>query len=356
MPSAEQTDYTPFLRSGAYPAMETRRRRVRKVLIAGSVFIALGVGAAALGFVATNLWADAQESAARAKTLAAGRPRTAASGKGVRVRPRAEAAELTLAAAEAADPAGPPSDKLVHPGRRVLPPAAAGGSSANQSSRPVTNGSGRPSSPPTAASAAVPSQSNPVRSSESTRRDSLDNDPLAGIEDGAPLEPVAPAPTPAAEGGGRNQLRPFAGIDDRSGLERPQPPRSALASPQPLAAGPGRPIAPPRPAALSARTDVQALALRGSLSVAVLRGAVERIRPGLSACYAASAQQAGHNAYGTVRVDVLIDEIGHARKPRVSGANLPGLENCVSSVASKLVTRAPDTGSVFASLTVEYRP
>jgi hypothetical protein len=362
MPSTENTDYTPFLRSGAYPAMETRRRRMRKVLIAGSVFVALAVGAASFGFVAMNWWVDAQESAARAQVLAAAthRQRTAAGAlsalNNVRTVSRVSTVKMITTTSRV------PTVARAHTGAaasNLIASEAGNRAEMAQSSQSTKPGPrpGRHFSPPTAAGvAALGGPSTPASndSNQMTRHsDSSDGDPLAGLENDASLEPPAPVASPAAEGGRHSHPQPMFGIDDRSALERPRP----IAPPsQPMAAKPVQPttLHNASSTALEAHTDVQTLALRGSLSAAVLRGAVERIRPGLSACYASSAQQAGHNAFGRVQVDVLIDEIGHARRPRVTGANLPGLEDCVSAVASKLVTRAPDTGSVVASLMVNY--
>ncbi|MET0387141.1 MAG: hypothetical protein ABW321_14330 [Polyangiales bacterium] len=133
-------------------------------------------------------------------------------------------------------------------------------------------------------------------------------------------------------------------------------PRPAIA--HPAAPGPVASPAPTRVPALQLRAaaTIEDLSVRGSLSASNVRRSVERLRPALAACYERAAQQAGRNGHGRVELSLTIDETGRARAPHVSGAALPGLGSCLSSVTSKLVSQAPDTGTVRASITVNFMP
>lgn len=142
-------------------------------------------------------------------------------------------------------------------------------------------------------------------------------------------------------------------------------------APQPTAAAPVERVAPTplataRPPArvqgrlnvwpLAAAVNVESLNVRGSLAASSVRRALDRLRPSLVDCYGQAAQQAGRNHFGRVQLAVTIDETGRVRSPRVYGGGLPGLDNCLTGVAGKLVTGAPDTGTVAASLVLRFTP
>jgi hypothetical protein len=105
---------------------------------------------------------------------------------------------------------------------------------------------------------------------------------------------------------------------------------------------------------LRAAANIEDLSVRGSLSASNVRRSIERLRPALAACYEQAAQHAGRNRFGRVALSLTIDETGRARTPRVQGAELPGLGVCLNSVTSKLVSQAPDTGTVRASVVVNF--
>jgi hypothetical protein len=133
----------------------------------------------------------------------------------------------------------------------------------------------------------------------------------------------------------------------KTSVAAPRNPYSARASEPKVAAS----------MALSATAKIDALAVRGPLSVAHVRRSVERVRPTLSDCYTDAAQRAGHNRFAPLRVQVTIDEAGRVKMlPKVEGAQLPGLGACVGSALSKLVCQAPDTGTARASITVSFVP
>jgi hypothetical protein len=99
------------------------------------------------------------------------------------------------------------------------------------------------------------------------------------------------------------------------------------------------------------------LSVNGSVSSANVRHGLERVQPSLAECYSDAAQRAGENRFSQVRVVVLIDEAGRVKtQPTVEGAQLPGLETCLSSAFSKLVCRAPDTGTAKASMVLHFAP
>jgi hypothetical protein len=120
---------------------------------------------------------------------------------------------------------------------------------------------------------------------------------------------------------------------------------------------PSKPASAPLASArLSANPALQKLSLRGAMTPSRVRRALDRVRPAFIACYEHSARQAGRNQFGSVRMDVVIDVVGRVRDPHVSGGGLPGLDDCLTAVAAKLVTEPPDTGIVSASLLLSFTP
>jgi hypothetical protein len=117
--------------------------------------------------------------------------------------------------------------------------------------------------------------------------------------------------------------------------------------------------APVRAPALPLRARAQStdVDVHGSLANSVVRRAIDRLTAQLSACYGKAASAAGHNAFGTLEVQIEIDEHGRARGAQVHGAALPGLGTCVAQAASRLAAdRPPDTGTVKASWKVAFTP
>jgi len=107
---------------------------------------------------------------------------------------------------------------------------------------------------------------------------------------------------------------------------------------------------------LQAAVSVEELDVRGSLSASNVRRGLERLKPALAECYEHAAQRAGHKEFGRMEVSLTIDEAGGARAPHVQGAELPGLRACLHSVASKLVSQPPDTGTVRATIVLAFSP
>lgn len=103
----------------------------------------------------------------------------------------------------------------------------------------------------------------------------------------------------------------------------------------------------PPPAAL--RTEK--LDVRGSLSDANVRRATDRIRPQLTGCFAQHAPAS--SADSIARVELTIDETGRVRDTRVRGASSP-LEACLAQASRKVVSGAPDTGTVKVAWNLRY--
>jgi hypothetical protein len=165
---------------------------------------------------------------------------------------------------------------------------------------------------------------------------------------------VAPAATSATPDrqlilGPGSELPVAAISDNQLALHTPAPAAEPPVSSRvrPLVSQPS--AAPP-----IARAEIEALVVRGSLPASAVRRAVERIRSELAACYAHSAHDGKLGPGGRLQLSLVIDETGRTRLPRVSGAELPGLADCVSAAASRLVTRAPDTGVVNASIQLAF--
>jgi hypothetical protein len=125
-----------------------------------------------------------------------------------------------------------------------------------------------------------------------------------------------------------------------------------------------RSLQPPTAAAAASRSSAQSLAtevrlldfsVRGSLPRSVVHQALTRVLPQFSACQSRQTA-AGSAGTGSIRFDVSIDEVGRVRKPVVSGAAGAELERCLVAACAKLVSRAPDTGTVSVSWTLTFIP
>lgn len=95
----------------------------------------------------------------------------------------------------------------------------------------------------------------------------------------------------------------------------------------------------------------------GSLPMSAVRQAIDRLQGDYARCYRGAAQRAQRDGAGTVDVQLTIDEMGLARRVRVSGGPLPGLASCVQDVTSHLRSRLrPDTGTEDVAFGVRYAP
>jgi serine/threonine protein kinase len=156
-----------------------------------------------------------------------------------------------------------------------------------------------------------------------------------------PAEPIAQSPEPAQQASKAAPRGPDAATSNgaaSAAREETKPEKPDQAN-QPL----------------EARSAIGEVTIRGSMPTSSVRRAVERINPQLAACYARAAQAAGKNQFGSVTVELEIDERGRARSPAARGAKLSGLNECVAEAASKVISdRAPDTGTIHASFKVIF--
>lgn len=153
---------------------------------------------------------------------------------------------------------------------------------------------------------------------------------------------------------------------------------AAIAAPAPAGIGAVVPAAPARltaaaspqrPQLWAAKTDLELspakshraaiarISVQGSLPASTVRRSLERIRSQLSQCMEHCAETAASCAPGRWHTEISIDETGHARQPRVSGAGSnEAVARCLKKTAARLATSAPDTGTVRASWDVQYDP
>jgi hypothetical protein len=221
-----------------------------------------------------------------------------------------------------------------------------------RSTRSTSRNAARPSS--TGASASNRETRAPSTPSQNARDAQQENEPspvrTADIPSAAPSpvpsEPIAPPPEPAQQssksvshGADAATATPaFSPCSTREDAKRPAP------EPEPSLP-------------LEAKSAIGEVTFRGPLPSSSVRRAIERINPQLTACYARAAQAAGKNQFGSVAVELEIDERGRARSPSAHGAKLAGLNECVAEAASRVISdRAPDTGTVHASFKVIFSP
>jgi serine/threonine protein kinase len=108
-------------------------------------------------------------------------------------------------------------------------------------------------------------------------------------------------------------------------------------------------------AELPREVRIKQLVVRGSLIPTSVRRALERIRPRLTECYEHFTQSTSQKHLGPAHLELVIDEAGRSRDAQVKSL-LPGLDTCIANVASKLVSQAPDTGTVDVSCDLRYLP
>jgi hypothetical protein len=170
--------------------------------------------------------------------------------------------------------------------------------------------------------------------SESTREASSSQTAITAQGEPTPSNlPAKPAPARASGAAPRTGTPPGTDAADRARRETPAREREAGGQASSLRVA-----------------DVR---VRGSLSPSVLRRALERIRPQLARCVRDHAAPAG-DGHVELQLSATIDEIGRARSATVSGSARAALNDCLSAAASKLVSDAPDTGTVKVSWTLAY--
>ena len=120
---------------------------------------------------------------------------------------------------------------------------------------------------------------------------------------------------------------------------------------------PPSPAPIPRPLTTRARTELRSLEVRGSLSNAVIRRALERLEPQMRRCFATQAAASRRSTVTTVRVTFVVDDTRQASSVQAGSSTWPGLATCVGDVVRELRTNtAPDVGSVPVSVDVQFTP
>jgi hypothetical protein len=179
--------------------------------------------------------------------------------------------------------------------------------------------------------ATLPRRARPASADDEAARDSPSQPMAAGSLTLEPSPAIAPAPLPVAPPSGQP-------APQRSDVGRISSEAESTQGWQPSAGGGTTPV----------EVRVAAVNVRGSLAVSVVRRAIERIRPMLTQCYRKHLKP-GHASFPRLQVSATIDEVGRVRGPSVEGGTLPALNACVVKVTSKMVSDAPDTGTVRAT-------
>ncbi len=161
------------------------------------------------------------------------------------------------------------------------------------------------------------------------------------------VDPVAP-PAPLAP------LAPLAANDAGSSLtdetRRPAP------TPEPVVPPAPKPPADP-PLWTTATTGIAALRVRGPLSDADVRRAVERGFPAVRSCYQRAARAAGRSPAATVRVSLSFDDSRRATSVTAIAPGWNELAACVRSAAEQLrVQVAPDVGTADVVVDLVFQP
>ena len=239
-------------------------------------------------------------------------------------------AGLTLAAAATAYVVADVGDRRPPPAVATAPPAPprapapAPAPAAPPEPQPVPPS---PAPPPTIAEAPPPAPDpRPGRSSRGTgaaaRRPRASRD-----------EPATPSPRAVADVGSAGQA--------------PLAPAAAHAAPPPR---------PPAPVRRPARTSLEGVRVEGPLADAVIRRALDRVRPALATCWTQAPPLVSTDPV-RVRVRLAIGETRRASSIVASPTRVRGLAACVAQALRAVrADQAPDVGDASVALEVVYAP
>ncbi len=161
-----------------------------------------------------------------------------------------------------------------------------------------------------------------------------------------PVEPLSVAPVPTA-------VVP----DVVATIPAPPEPPARNESPPAATPLPPTPMPMPRPLSTRARAELRSLEVRGSLSDAVIRRALQRIEPQLRGCFAAQAAASRRSIATTVHLTFIVDDTRKASSVQAASSTWPALARCVGDVIGELRTNtAPDVGSVPVSVDIAFTP
>lgn len=341
--------YRGFLRSGAYPALPARMRGTAGRLAGMAAIAAIAAGA---GYKVTQrIIATDVSSASVTRT----EPRTAAIG----------GRHVPALAGQQQQAVEPPTPVLATPlklapsamGRRLRAPhEAARLRPLSGTARQTLDSAALSTVPPSTAWSAqadvsgVPRRAQELADQVGTHASGqLSGSQAAVPAPGLTASLVGPTHAPAEDALAR-------AVAVQAALVRPVAETSE--APPPRVHAPMRQQQEPHLGASPAVHDVTphilALAVRGSLAASTVRHSVERVLPALSGCYARATRQRAENGPERVQLRFMIDETGRAHSANTEEAAPPGFEQCLRASIAKLACRAPDTGTVQASLLLSF--
>jgi serine/threonine-protein kinase len=126
-----------------------------------------------------------------------------------------------------------------------------------------------------------------------------------------------------------------------------------------VAIAPPQPLPPPAPKriATSASLTVERLSVRGALTAAQIRRALDRVTPQVRACYGPAATAAGNSPPISISTRFEIDESQRAHAIELADPGLAGLKTCVQrALASVRAEQAPDVGTVDVAFVLRFTP
>ncbi|HEX8106385.1 MAG TPA: hypothetical protein VF516_01605, partial [Kofleriaceae bacterium] len=95
----------------------------------------------------------------------------------------------------------------------------------------------------------------------------------------------------------------------------------------------------------------------GSLATSVARRSVERVLPGLRACYAAAARASRTAPAIELRLSFEIDENSLATHVATGDVRFGAFARCVAGVAGQIhSTQAPDVGTARVVVVIQFHP
>jgi hypothetical protein len=107
----------------------------------------------------------------------------------------------------------------------------------------------------------------------------------------------------------------------------------------------------------TATTSIAGLSVRGSLTEADVRRAIERGMPALRTCYQQAAQAAKQSPAITVRITLVFDDSRRATASSVVAPGWSALGTCVRGAAGGFkVQTAPDVGTVDVIVDIAFKP
>jgi tRNA A-37 threonylcarbamoyl transferase component Bud32 len=319
-----------------------RRSRAPLVLAVGAVAAAL-IGAGALYRLAGRS-PEASDRVDKANDLSALLTRPAETA------PRTEPAPVPAETASAAAPAATPAAAAPTAGDSE-PPAAPTDADEASAAAPPPAAAVRPGPGRTAPSVKRPPPPRPV-----IRRGVKPRLPAGAELPAVSPAQVAVAPVSAEPPAAGNGASPAAAEPVRTAEPLPMPAPSPPPPPPPAppVAGPPQ-VAAPR--SLDAVPEIASFDLQGSLATSVARRSVERVLPGLRACYAAAARAGGAAPAIELRLSFEIDENSLANHVATGDVGFGSLARCAAGVASQIrTTQAPDVGTAHVVAVIKFHP